>query len=51
LPRDDRHIWDAAVPSKKEVSFICPKCQGEFHGHIKGDDVVALFLPEATLTR
>jgi hypothetical protein len=42
LPRNDRHFWDGAVPSTKEVAFVCPQCQGEFRGTIEGDDVVAL---------
>jgi hypothetical protein len=42
LPHEDRHVCDPAVPTKRIVSFICPKCQGEFHARVKGDDVVPL---------
>jgi hypothetical protein len=47
LPRDDKRVWAAAVPSKKVVTFLCPSCQGEFRGRVKGDDVVPLPLEEA----
>jgi hypothetical protein len=46
LPHDDRHVWDAAVPTKRVVSFVCPACQSEFHARVNGDDVVPLPLEE-----
>lgn len=49
LPRGDRTVFATAVPSKKIVAFICPKCQGEFFGRVKGDDVVPLPLEEPAL--
>ena len=49
LPRDDKRVWSAAVPSKKVVTFFCPQCQGEFHARVKGDDVVPLPVEEPAL--
>jgi hypothetical protein len=42
LPRDDRRTWAAAVPTKSIVTFLCPKCDCEFHARVRGDDVVPL---------
>jgi hypothetical protein len=42
LPRDDKHVWDAAVPTKPLVTFLCPRCQCAFHARVRGDDVVPL---------
>lgn len=49
LPHEDRAVWATAVPSKKIVSFVCPHCHGEFHGRVRGDDVVTLPLEEPAL--
>ncbi len=46
LPREDRAVWATAVPSKKVVTFLCPRCHAEFHARVKGDDVVPLALEE-----
>jgi hypothetical protein len=42
LPREDRQVSDPAVPTKRIVTFLCPKCQCEFHARVRGDDVVPL---------
>jgi hypothetical protein len=42
LPHDDSRTFAAAVPAKRIVTFVCPKCQGEFHARVKGDDVVPI---------
>jgi hypothetical protein len=46
LPREEKQVLAAAVPSKKIVKFTCPRCQGEFLGRVKGDDVIPLPLEE-----
>lgn len=46
LPRTDRGVFATAVPTKKVVTFVCPRCQHEFHGRVKGDDVVPMSMEE-----
>jgi hypothetical protein len=42
LPRNDRSGPGAAVPAKPVVTFLCPKCQCEFHARVRGDDVIPI---------
>jgi hypothetical protein len=48
LPHDDKGAFAAAVPAKRIVTFLCPKCQCEFHARVRGDDVIPL-VPEEEL--
>jgi hypothetical protein len=50
LPRDDHHVWDAALPSKKVVTFHCPRCDTDIPARVKGDDVIPLLLEESSLS-
>ena len=49
LPREDRAVYATAIPSKKVVTFHCPKCRNEFQGRVRGDDVVPLAAEEVAL--
>ena len=42
LPRNNREAWRAAVPTIQEVTFECPRCHGEWHAQVIGDDVKPL---------
>jgi hypothetical protein len=39
------------VPTKSEVVFHCPKCDGEWRARVKGDDVVPLPLEAMNAAR
>lgn len=42
MPRDLEASWFGVTPNEKEVVFECPKCHGEWHGRLHGDDVEML---------
>lgn len=46
FPKGNREAWRAAVPSVREVTFECPRCHGEWHAQVIGDDVKALPLED-----
>jgi hypothetical protein len=46
LPRGDAEAWRGSIPSASVVAFECPRCGGEWHARVKGDDVVPLPLEE-----
>ena len=46
LPRGNREAWRAALPTVHEVAFECPRCHGEWHAEVIGDDVKPLPLVE-----
>ena len=41
LPEGSWDSWRHGVTTyaTKQVAFRCPKCGGEFHAHMKGEDV------------
>jgi len=51
LPRDHREAWRGSRPSLNEAVFQCPRCGGEWHARIVGDDVFPLPLEEAVPSR
>ena len=46
FPKGNREAWLAAVPSVREVTFECPRCHGEWHAQVIGDDVKPLPVEE-----
>ena len=46
FPLGNRDAWKPAVPGVNEVVFDCPRCHGEWHARVVGDDVKPLPLPE-----
>lgn len=46
LPHDNLEAWRGAAPTKEEIVFECPRCHGEWHARVVGDDVVPLPLHE-----
>jgi primosomal protein N' len=49
LPQGNRDAWKSASCSAHVITFHCPKCQGEWHARIVGDDAVPLPLDEPAL--
>lgn len=47
LPYRNREAWLCAAPATHDVSFRCPRCGGEWHGRLVGDDVQPLPLEYA----
>jgi hypothetical protein len=39
LPHDHLEAWLPALPTAKIVTFECPRCGGEWHARVAGDDV------------
>jgi hypothetical protein len=50
LPRSSAEAWRRAIPTTPVVVFQCPRCQGEWHARIVGDDVEALPLETTAVT-
>ncbi len=50
LPSNNHNAWRTAVPTTHIVSFRCPRCHGEWHARLIGDDVKPLPLEESTLS-
>jgi hypothetical protein len=46
FPKGSQEPWRAAVPTVREVVFECPRCNGEWHAQVIGDDVKSLPLAE-----
>lgn len=42
LPLNNPEAWANSTPTVKIATFQCPRCQGDFQGQIKGDDVIPL---------
>jgi hypothetical protein len=49
LPSRNRDAWKAAAPTTHDVLFQCPRCGGQWHAVLIGDDVRPLPLEEAVL--
>jgi hypothetical protein len=50
LPSRDRDAWRGSLPSVSRVTFACPRCGGEWHARVVGDDVVSLPLESELVT-
>jgi hypothetical protein len=48
LPRGNGDIFRGHAPAKSTVVFECPRCHGEWHARVVGDDVVPIALQEVT---
>ena len=46
FPQGNRDAFRPARPSCREVIFECPRCQGEWHAEVIGDDVKSLPVEE-----
>lgn len=46
LPEGDPAAWKRSTPTRSEVLFHCPRCEGEWRARVVGDDVVPLPLEE-----
>ena len=46
LPKTNRDAWRTALPTTVETTFECPRCHGEWHARIEGDDAYPLPLVE-----
>lgn len=46
FPNGNREAWRSATPNVNEVVFECPRCHGEWHARVIGDDVKPLPLAE-----
>jgi len=47
LPDHARDLWRGAAPTTDAAVFHCPKCKGEWHAHIAGDNV-EIEMPDRT---
>ncbi len=46
LPQGNAEAWRGFAPTMSVVVFQCPRCEGEWHARVVGDDVVPLPLEE-----
>ncbi len=46
FPQGSREVWRSAIPTQRNITFQCPRCQGEWQARIVGDDAVPLPLEE-----
>jgi hypothetical protein len=46
LPRDNTKSWEGALPTVPEAVFECPRCHGQWHARVHGDEVEMLPLEE-----
>jgi hypothetical protein len=46
LPSGDGKAFRAALPTTRVVEFQCPRCHGEWHAQVIGDDVKPLPIEE-----
>jgi hypothetical protein len=46
FPKGNREDFRPALPSCREVTFECPRCHGEWHARVIGDDVKPLPVEE-----
>ncbi|HKB38418.1 MAG TPA: hypothetical protein VKD72_18390 [Gemmataceae bacterium] len=46
FPKGNGEAFRAALPSVREVVFECPRCHGEWHAQVIGDDVKPLPVEE-----
>jgi hypothetical protein len=46
LPSRNRDAWRSALPTTHDVTFVCPRCGGEWHAELVGDDVRPLPLED-----
>ena len=42
LPQANRDAWLPALPTTRSVAFQCPRCHGQWHARVVGDDAVPL---------
>ncbi len=47
FPQGSRDAWRAAMPTHRQIVFQCPRCHGEWHAQIVGDDAIPMPLHEA----
>jgi hypothetical protein len=48
LPKSNRDAWKTALPTTHSIVFQCPRCHGEWHARVVGEDAVPLPLDELT---
>jgi hypothetical protein len=46
LPQTNQAAWLPAAPTTQVIVFQCPRCHGEWHARLVGDDPVPLPLDE-----
>jgi len=42
FPQGNRDDWRPATPTRREISFACPRCKREWRARIVGEDAVNL---------
>jgi hypothetical protein len=42
FPEGSRDAWRPAVPTVREVNFLCPRCRRTWRARIVGEDAIAL---------
>jgi hypothetical protein len=45
FPQGNRDDWRPALPTRREITFACPRCKREWRAQIVGDDAINLPLP------
>jgi len=48
LPKANREAWRAALPTTRTIVFQCPRCHGNWHARIVGEDALPLPLDQET---
>ena len=51
LPAGHLEDFRPAHPSAKVIAFCCPRCHGEWHARIVGDDALPIQDQELTVTK
>ena len=51
LPAGSLDVWRPALPSTNIIVFCCPRCQGEWHARIVGDDAVPIHEEELSASQ
>ncbi len=46
LPKANRDAWKTALPTTHDILFECPRCNGDWHARVIGDDAVPLALED-----
>ena len=49
LPSRNREAWLSAIPKTRIIIFECPRCHGEWHAEVVGDDARPLPLDSEEL--
>ena len=42
FPQEDRDVFKPAQPTRRVITFVCPRCQREWQARIIGDDAIPL---------